>query len=48
MVFQPRLATAPPNPSTSQKIETRNDDSDSTDNANRVSRFTEATRLPYT
>lgn len=48
MVFQPCLATAPPNPATSQKIETGNDDSDSTDDANRVSRFTEATCLPYT
>ena len=45
MVFQPCLATASPNPPTSQKIEAGNDDSDSTDDANGMPRLTEATRL---
>ena len=48
MVFQPRLATAPSNPAASQNIEAGDDDSDGTDDANRVSCFTEATCLPYT
>ena len=48
MVFQPCLAIAPSNPATSQQIETGDDDGDSTDDANGVSRLTEAASLPYT
>ena len=48
MVFQPCLATAPPNPTASQKIEACDDNSDSTDDADRMSRLTETACLPYT
>ena len=46
MVFQPCLTIAPPDPATSQKIETGNNDGDSTDDAKCVSRFTKTACLP--
>ena len=48
MVFQPCLAIAPSNPATSQEIKTGDDDSNSTDDANSMSRFTETACLPNT
>ena len=48
MVFQPCLAIAPSNPAAAQEIETGDDDGDGTDDADGMSRFTEAACLPNT
>jgi hypothetical protein len=48
MVPEPYLSIAPPNPAAPQEVETGNDDSDRTDDADSVSRFTETARLPDT
>ena len=48
MVSEPGLTVAPSNPATSQQVKTRNTDGNCTDDAERVSRFTETTCLPYT
>lgn len=48
MVFKPHLSLAPANQTTSKEIEACNKDSDSTDNTNRVSRFTKTAGLPDT
>lgn len=41
MVFQPELSTSPANPSHSEEIERGDDNGDSTDDAQRVSRLAE-------
>ena len=46
MVFEPCLPIAPPNPTTSEKIQAGNNNSNRTDDAKRMSRFTETPRLP--
>lgn len=48
MVFQPRLSVSPSDPATSEDIETGDDDSDRTDDAEGVPRFTKAACLPDT
>ena len=48
MVFEPCLAIAPSDPAASQQVETGNDDSNSTDDADGMSRFTETACLPNT
>ena len=45
MVFEPGLAAAPPDPAASQQVEAGDDDGDGADDANGVSRFTEAACL---
>ncbi len=48
MVFEPCLTIAPSDPAASQQVKTGDDDGDSTDDANGMSRLTETACLPNT
>ena len=48
MVCEPGLPIAPPNPTTPQEVKTGKDDSDRTDDAEGMPRFTETAGLPNT